>query len=131
MLDYFVASRDRDGATIAITDDHGRAVRELKGPAEAGLNRVVWDLLPEREARIDTLEDEWFAGQPPVVAAGTYTVTLSVGAERQTEELRVTLAPVLARNRSHLRRTDDTASGTPSVPARLTRGPARTRGETA
>ncbi|HEX9698136.1 MAG TPA: hypothetical protein VGD06_01645 [Acidobacteriota bacterium] len=38
------AGRDSDGATITIRDAGGRKVRELRGPADAGLHRVQWDL---------------------------------------------------------------------------------------
>ncbi len=91
-LNYWVKERNPDGAKLEIRDASGHKVRELKGPAESGLNRVTWDLTIEKEARIDPPEAR-FPGQIPFVAPGTYAVTLTVGKESSTAKLTVSYAP--------------------------------------
>jgi len=46
ILSYWVGGSDSGGATIEIreADDPEEVVRTLRGPAEPGVNRVVWDL---------------------------------------------------------------------------------------
>src|SRR5262249_51248468 len=41
---YTLKNKSEERVRIAITDKDGKAVRELDGGREAGLNRVVWDL---------------------------------------------------------------------------------------
>ncbi len=92
ILNYLVKERDPDGAKIEIKDARGVTVRELKGPAEAGLNRVGWDLTREKEQRIDPPEAA-LTGQVPFVPAGEYRVTLTIGKEKATTTLIVRHLP--------------------------------------
>ncbi len=93
-LNYWVKERNYDGAKLKITDSHGQLVRELKGPAEAGLNRVTWDLTQDKEARIEPREHQVHTVvQPLFVAAGEYKVTLRVGKEESTATLTVAYPP--------------------------------------
>jgi photosystem II stability/assembly factor-like uncharacterized protein len=85
-FNYWVRERDRDGAKLTVKDSAGRLVRDLEGPAEAGLNRVSWDLTREREQRYDPPEAER-AGQFVFVPAGTYRVELKVGKEKSSSKL--------------------------------------------
>jgi photosystem II stability/assembly factor-like uncharacterized protein len=43
-INYYLRAADPAGARISITDPLGRAVAELTGPAEAGLNRAYWNM---------------------------------------------------------------------------------------
>ncbi len=88
VLQYWVGQRSVDGAKLLIRDAAGRKVREIKGPAESGLNRVTWDLTRDKEERIDPPEARW-PGQTPFVPAGEYDVTLTVGKESSTAKLKV------------------------------------------
>ena len=84
--------QDRDGAKLAIKDSAGRLVRELDGPAEAGLNRVTWSLTREKTQRYDPPEaDE--PGQFMFVPPGEYTIELTVGEEKSSARLSVTYPP--------------------------------------
>src|SRR5207247_1300677 len=58
-LNYWVKERNLDGAKLVIADARGSTVRELKGPAEAGLNRITWDLTRDKDERIDPPEARW------------------------------------------------------------------------
>lgn len=84
------AAGDSDkNVEITILDKQGKTVRVLKGPAKAGIQRMVWDLraaaFPNPGAGAD---DEFFgenAGGPRVLP-GSYTVRLRhAGAECQGE----------------------------------------------
>ena len=90
-LNYWVKERDPDGAKLVVSDAHGQMVRELKGAAEAGLNRVNWDLTREKEQRVEPEESEW-SGQTPFVPAGEYEVVLTVGKEKSTAKVSVSYA---------------------------------------
>jgi hypothetical protein len=91
-LNYWVRERDRDGAKLTVKDSTGHLVRELEGPAEAGLNRATWDLSRAREERYDPTE-AGFPGQFMFVPAGTYDVELKVGKETSSAKLVVSYPP--------------------------------------
>jgi photosystem II stability/assembly factor-like uncharacterized protein len=44
VINYYLKDKPKDDVKITITDASGAVVRDLKGPKEAGLSRVVWDL---------------------------------------------------------------------------------------
>ncbi len=99
-LHYHLASGG-DSVSLTVRDPAGTVVREMRGPGEAGLHRVVWDLRGEPAGPMGTgLASQLNFGQRgPFVIPGRYTVTLSGrGAEQQTSVLvegdpLVTLAP--------------------------------------
>jgi hypothetical protein len=81
---YWVG-RAGGGARIVIQDDTGAIVRELSGPAEAGLNGVAWDL--SREPGDSSAPRSRFRVNR--VNPGTYTVTVTVGGTSTDGALRV------------------------------------------
>ena len=92
ILNYLVRERNPDGAKLQIKDAHGVLVREIKGPAEAGLNRVSWNLTREKEQAIEPPEAR-VTGQTPFVPAGDYEITLAVGKEKSTAKITVSYPP--------------------------------------
>jgi len=80
-FNYWLRERRPEGVKLEVTDAAGHKVRELKGPGEAGLNRITWDLTLEKSDRIATPENDW--GLTPFVSAGQYTATMKVGADKQ------------------------------------------------
>jgi photosystem II stability/assembly factor-like uncharacterized protein len=70
--------------TLRITDAMGTEVRGLEGPAEAGLNEVIWDL---------RLAEDDAAGKPmepgPRAPPGTYLVELTTGSDVVQSEVTV------------------------------------------
>ncbi len=114
-INYFVA--DSGGqARITISDADGYVVREVNGPARAGINRVYWDLrhpaprLPRfytkppgkdfvpLEQGSDRVVYVWdidlIRGQRgPLAVPGTYTATLTLGDEQFTKEFEVLKDP--------------------------------------
>ena len=100
---------DKDSATVTIADSAGTTVRTMTVAAKTGLNRTWWDLRGERttEARIRvsppgspwfTVNAEGHAApafgryallQPP----GKYTVTVTLGKEKQSQSFVVLKDP--------------------------------------
>jgi len=107
-ISYWLSEAHEDGARLTIADGSGQTVRTLDGPAEAGINRVWWNLRDEPSTQIklrttpmyadwvELGEDGWRSGgqglsmlAPP----GTYAVTLEVDGQSQSQELRVLKDP--------------------------------------
>ncbi len=85
-ISYILKSFTGEEATIEITDASGKTVRRLTGPGQPGINRVVWDLQPDKDP------DDYFrtpSGQPRLVRPGVYTVTLTVGRIKQEQKVTV------------------------------------------
>ncbi len=91
-LTYWIRDYTGDEVKLTISDARGQAVCELKGTNRPGINRVVWDLQPEKHARFRTPDSEWL-GQLQFVPAGEYTVNASYGKRTATTKVRVLQAP--------------------------------------
>jgi hypothetical protein len=80
-------------ARITITNATGGTVRELRGPAEAGVNRINWDLRHEAPVRREPGAEEGggFFGQArgAMVPPGTYTVKVALGSQTVTGTVKV------------------------------------------
>jgi photosystem II stability/assembly factor-like uncharacterized protein len=63
VIQYYLREKTEGGAQVRITDIRGQDLATLKGPAEAGMNRVTWPIR-----------------QPP----GDYRITVTVGGQEQT-----------------------------------------------
>lgn len=108
-LNYWLAEAPEDSVTITIANEAGDTIRNLKGPHEAGINRVWWDLRGEPSTEIklrtkplyadwvDLGEDRWRPAPRGRISVllppGTYTVTLEVGNEEYSRELQVLKDP--------------------------------------
>jgi photosystem II stability/assembly factor-like uncharacterized protein len=84
-IDFYLKTFSPDDASITISDSVGGKERELaklSARANPGLNRAVWDLQPKPSLRTRG------PGEPTeYVAAGTYTVTLSVAGKSLKQRL--------------------------------------------
>ncbi|HET9481070.1 MAG TPA: hypothetical protein VFP98_04870, partial [Candidatus Polarisedimenticolia bacterium] len=85
-INYFIREFTGADVSITVTDAAGRKVRSLTGPAAPGLNRVVWNLQPDKDPIWDFGTP---SGQPRLVRPGDYTVALSFGGVTQKQTLRV------------------------------------------
>jgi photosystem II stability/assembly factor-like uncharacterized protein len=85
-ISYWVKDAGEDVA-ITIEDAKQHKVRTLSGSGKAGINRVVWDLQPEENMRVNGNGEE--PGEPIFVAPGEYTVTLKMGKEKVSKKVRV------------------------------------------
>jgi len=98
-----------DSVTITIAEESGKVVRTMQGPAEAGLNRVWWNLRYDRskEAKLRTSPEyaPWFTVGPEgrtapgigrlaiLAPPGTYTVKLAYAGGEETRPLVVRKDP--------------------------------------
>jgi hypothetical protein len=109
-INYYLKSTPVGGARVEIVDAGGRTVRTIAGPAQAGINRIWWDLRfsPAKPMRLRTsplyapeitMGPDGYrpapAGQPIALLAppGTYTVKLTVEGKEYTEALKVLKDP--------------------------------------
>jgi len=92
-IHYWLKNAARDSVRITITDVEGKVVRNLTGPAEAGINRVQWNLRGDPPQRPQGQQGGpgGFGGQPqgPPIGPGTYLVTLHVGGREYTTRVEV------------------------------------------
>ncbi len=97
-ITYHLREGSRDGAAIAFLDKEGREVRRFSGlPAEAGMNRFVWDMRHSgpREAPGDDAARLIAGPSPkgPAAVPGTYTVRLGAAGRTLTRKLRIVKDP--------------------------------------
>ncbi len=77
-----------DSVALTLSDAMGSPVRALKGPGEAGLNEVIWDL------RVEESDASGAAmGAGPRVLPGTYLVRIEAGVQVMEGEVTVRLDP--------------------------------------
>ncbi|MCA1583414.1 MAG: hypothetical protein LC791_01115 [Acidobacteria bacterium] len=88
IINYHLKTDGPGDVTLAVRDSAGALVRELKGSAQAGINRVVWDL---RAAAPEGVT----GGRGPFVLPGQYQVRLTAGASEQSASLQVDADPAL------------------------------------
>ncbi len=119
ILDYYLkaAPKEKEEITLEILDSHGKVIRKFSNlkkpgeegeappefpgmrppqnllPAEAGMNRFVWDLRCENLPRVPGVVT--FAGTPrgPLALPGNYQVKLTAGGKTLTEPLELKADP--------------------------------------
>jgi ElaB/YqjD/DUF883 family membrane-anchored ribosome-binding protein len=96
VIHYYLKDKAKDDVKVKITDKNGKTVRELNGPKEAGLNRVVWDLRgapavpPEQPGEGGEGGGGFGFGPRGLKAApGDYTVTISVAGHQLSKTVKV------------------------------------------
>jgi photosystem II stability/assembly factor-like uncharacterized protein len=108
-LNFWLRADAKDSVTFTIADAAGKAVRTQRVMAKAGMNRVWWDLLTDqtREPLLRTTNPYSPEVKYPaegkaapglgrlnaLVAPGTYTVTLAVAGEKQSQPIVVRRDP--------------------------------------
>ena len=53
VINYYLKDKSKDDVKVTVTGRDGKVIRELKGPKEAGLNRVVWDLRRQSPVQLE------------------------------------------------------------------------------
>jgi hypothetical protein len=97
---YSLPKRSRE-VSIKVSNALGQTVREIRGPGEAGLHRVGWDLtiVPPRERGAggpgggQRGGGAAALGRTAVATSGTYKVTLTVDGQEFAQELRLVNDP--------------------------------------
>ena len=81
VINYALRAKDEAGARVTISDIKGTEIAQLKGPAEAGLNRVLWNM---RAGTAATAGRGQRGGGGPTLPAGDYRLTVEVGGLKET-----------------------------------------------
>jgi photosystem II stability/assembly factor-like uncharacterized protein len=105
-INVYLKAAPAGPVVVTITDKAGRPVRTLRSRAEAGVNRIVWNLrydapverpqpLPPGVSDVPAVVRERFGGgsQGPAVNPGDYTVKVQAGATELTGTVAVRLDP--------------------------------------
>ncbi len=108
-LHFWLKADTKDSVTLTFADATGKVVRTLRAAAKAGMNRVYWNLMNDetREPMLRTVNpyspDVRYPAEgkaapglgriSALVVPGTYTVTLTVGNEKQSQPLVVRRDP--------------------------------------
>jgi ssDNA-specific exonuclease RecJ len=83
MISYYLKEQMKESVKVTIEDSSGQTIRELDGPREAGINRIIWDLRygpPNYPTRGEM-------GEPPFVLPGEYKVKLSCSGKELAKTL--------------------------------------------
>ena len=89
LISWYLRRFTGDSVHVAITNAEGQPVANFDPLGVAGINRLTWDLRPTK----DLLIQYGGQGAERFVVSGEYTVTLTVGAHKETQKLQVTIPP--------------------------------------
>ena len=78
VVNYFLREKGAADAELTIADPAGQTIATLRGPAERGLNRVLWNMRRASPAGGGR------GGGAPLLPPGDYRVTVSAGSAQQT-----------------------------------------------
>jgi hypothetical protein len=132
IIDYFLKSAAKDGITLEILDAKGKLVRKYsskkaaegaspdeeefgierpgeKLPAEAGLNRFVWNMRSEAPANVPG-SVSW-GGRPtgPLVVPGSYQIKLTAAGKTLTATSEIQQDPRVAATQTDLEKQNELA----------------------
>ena len=97
-VNFYLKEKCTEPVTLEITDEAGSVIRKLvDSTAEAGLNRIVWDLRYEEGTQLDNPpRGGWNSGPfRPYAPPGDYTATLKANGEEHSTEIEVKPDPRL------------------------------------
>lgn len=90
IINYYLKEKAKEDVKIIIKDSEDREIRELKGPKEAGINRISWDLRYDPPSTIDEEETRRrFGARGPFVLPGSYQVVLKVEDQEMTKSVQL------------------------------------------
>ncbi|MGA9770523.1 MAG: hypothetical protein WBV94_15905 [Blastocatellia bacterium] len=114
VINYYLKSASKDDVKVTVRTGDGKVIRELTGPKEAGLNRVVWDL--RRQSPIQQEGGQqggggggfFGGGRGPRVLPGEYVVMVTVAGKQATKAVRVEEDPRIQINEADRARLSET-----------------------
>ena len=115
LIDYYLPAKPQGEVAMDIVDANGKEVRHISSlksgageqppewpdtiypintlPANAGMNRFVWNLRYDDPVQIPGAFYEGLAPQGPIVLPGHYTIKLTVAGKSQTAPLEILIDP--------------------------------------
>jgi photosystem II stability/assembly factor-like uncharacterized protein len=132
IIDYFLKSAAKDAVTLEVLDAKGKIIRKYsskkaaegaspveeefgitrpgdKLPAEAGLNRFVWDMRSETPASVPGAVS--WGGRPtgPLVVPGSYQIKLTVAGKTSTAPAEIQKDPRVTASQADLEKQNELA----------------------
>jgi photosystem II stability/assembly factor-like uncharacterized protein len=96
IVDYYLKDKSSKEVRVVVSDENGKAVREIKGPQNAGINRVVWDLRHEPpKPPPDEMMRRISGSRGPLVIPGEYAVAVMIEEQELTKPVVVSGDPSL------------------------------------
>jgi photosystem II stability/assembly factor-like uncharacterized protein len=83
VITYHLKTKHDGGASISVFDISGERVAQLKGPADAGLNRVPWNMRPGSAPAAGRGGPQGRGGGPPL-PPGDYRIVVEAGGQQQS-----------------------------------------------
>ena len=80
VVNYYLRAKHDAGARVTVADLKGTEIAQLKGPSEAGLNHVQWNMRPGSAPA----GGRGGRGGAPALPAGDYRITVDVAGQQQT-----------------------------------------------
>jgi photosystem II stability/assembly factor-like uncharacterized protein len=115
MIDYYLKQRS-EAVTLTILDGKGQVIKQFSSqakdstwlPAEAGMNRFVWDMrypgAREIPVPADFVSAEYYTRtQPPIAPPGRYSARLSVGGQQYERPFEIQRDPRITATDDDLR----------------------------
>ena len=90
-ISYWVRDFSHEGVKVSITDAAGNTVRSLTGSAKPGINRILWDLQPEKHDQFKTPDTG--LGILHFVPPGDYKATVTFGEHSAETSIKVLPPP--------------------------------------
>ncbi|HET7217691.1 MAG TPA: hypothetical protein VFJ02_06565, partial [Vicinamibacterales bacterium] len=85
VINYLLRAKADTGARVTVTDIRGEQIAQLKGPSEAGLNRLLWNMRPGSSAATGRGGGGFGGrGAGPALPPGEYRITVEAGGQQQT-----------------------------------------------
>jgi photosystem II stability/assembly factor-like uncharacterized protein len=132
IIDYFLKSAPKDGITLEILDAKGKVIRKYsskkaaagaspeeeefgisrpgdKLPADAGLNRFVWDMRSETPARVPGAVSWGGRLIGPLVIPGSYQIKLTAAGKTLTATAEIQKDPRVPASQADLERQNELA----------------------
>ena len=90
VISYYLKEKVKENVNIVIQDKEGKEIREIKGPKEAGINRIHWNLRYKQPVQpLGGEMGRWFRIQAPYVLPGEYKVTLKVSDQEIAKTVKI------------------------------------------
>ncbi len=90
IINYYLKEKTKESVKVIIQDSQGQKIRELKGPKEAGIHRITWDLRYAPSPVADEAElSSRFRPRGPFILPGTYKVILETDGQEMTKTVQV------------------------------------------
>jgi hypothetical protein len=85
VVNYFLKAKAAGPAKVVVADSYGKVLAELSGPAEAGLNTILWGMRAQRSGQ-PAGRGPGMGGGGAMVDPGEYVVTLEAGGKTLTKK---------------------------------------------